>query len=204
MRGLLLIAVSAVHVGFRLAYFFYVGLILRSRHHRQETSRDAYGEWLRFKKKAAFILNVDGLTLGMAAMLSFASLQVPLSFWWTLGIGIVLICSGIGVKVAAYRVVGIKGYYWYNFFCGDDERHYEARGVYKYLDNPMYTLGYLHAVGFAVVCRSSWGLLLAVFDWLVILAFHYYFEGPHTIYHRERELSLNTDRLECDSLGQEN
>ena len=137
-----------------------------------------------------FILNVDGLTLGAVIVLSAASLQLSLSFQWTLVIGIILICSGIGVKLAAYRIVGAKGYYWYNFFCGDEERLYAARGVYRYLDNPMYTLGYLHAFGFALAFRSLWGLVFAFFDLAVIWAFHFCFESPHTTLHREREMSL--------------
>lgn len=205
MRSLLFVTASVIHVGFRLAYFFYIGLTLKSQHLKKEKNdQDSYSEWQRFKKKASLILNVDGLTLGLVIVLSAASLQLPLSFTWTLVIGIILICAGIGVKMAAYRIVGEKGYYWHNFFCGDDERQYAARGVYKYLDNPMYTLGYLHAFGFALVFRSLWGLVFALFDWMVILAFYFYFESPHTTYHRDREMSLNPTRLECDSLGREN
>ena len=189
MRSLLLIAASVIHVGFRLAYFFYIGLTLKWRHARDDEA--SYSDWLRFKKEASFILNVDGLTLGLVTVLSAASLKLPMSFEWTVVMGIILICAGIGVKLAAYRVVGDKGYYWYNFFCGDHEREYTARGVYRYLDNPMYTFGYLHAFGFPLVFRSLWGLVFALFDWLIILAFHYYFERPHTTFHREREMRLN-------------
>jgi len=204
MRTYALIAASIIHAAFRLAYFLYIGLTLKAQRSRGTLGNDDnYGDWLSFKKKASFILNVDGLTLAIVAVLSAGSLPIPASFTWNLVFGIPLICVGVAVKVAAYRVVGIKGYYWYNFFCSEGKREYVARGIYQYLDNPMYTLGYLHAFGFAIVFRSMWGLLFAGFDVLVLWAFHLCFERPHTRFYRDQTLKFEASTQEGDSLGQE-
>ncbi|HSB08055.1 MAG TPA: PEMT/PEM2 methyltransferase family protein [Blastocatellia bacterium] len=204
MQSALLIIASVIHAAFRLAYFFYIGLTLNAQYLQQAPrTGDACREWLRFKKKASFILNADGLTLGIVAVLGAGTLPLHVSFVWTLVVGIALICAGVGVKVSAYRVVGIKGYYWYNFFCSDGEREYVATGIYKYLDNPMYTLGYLHAFGFALVFRSTWGLVFAAFDVLVLWAFHFAFERPHTIFYRDEMMRLGAATTERDSLAQE-
>jgi protein-S-isoprenylcysteine O-methyltransferase Ste14 len=203
MKHALLVIASLLHAGLRLAYFFYIGLKLRARYSGDSVAATAaHEEWLRFKRKAAFVLNADGLTLGAVAVLSAESLPVRASFFWTLIAGMLLICAGVAVKVAAYRVVGTKGYYWYNFFCRDDQREYVARGVYKYLDNPMYTLGYLHAFGFALVFRSLWGLIFAAFDVLVLRAFHFCFERPHTAFHLRRAMSLTGRKPIGDPTGE--
>jgi len=183
-----------------MAYFLYIGLTLS----RRQEKEDSYDEWLRFKKRASLIINADGLTLFLVMVFSATSLQLPASFKWTFAIGTILSVVGVGVKLAAYRVVGAKGYYWYNFFCDGDEREYAARGVYKYMDNPMYTLGYLHAFGLALIFRSLWGLAFSLFDWAVIWAFYYYFESQHTRFHREQVTSFSSRHFEVDSLSQEN
>jgi hypothetical protein len=43
----------------------------------------------------------------------------------------------------------------------------------------MYTVGYLHAYGFALVTGSWLGLLAAAFDQAAILVFHQLVEKPH-------------------------
>jgi protein-S-isoprenylcysteine O-methyltransferase Ste14 len=85
--------------------------------------------------------------------------------------------------MSAYRAIGVKGYYWYNFFCAREDREYVAKGIYKYLDNPMYGLGYLHAFGFPLLFLSFYGLVFALFDWIVIWAFYFIFERSSTVYY---------------------
>jgi protein-S-isoprenylcysteine O-methyltransferase Ste14 len=200
MRNGLLVLASVIHVSFRLAYFFYIGLTLKSKYSTEkQPARNSHDEWLRFKRKAAFILNADGLTFGLATVLSAGSLPLQASFAWTLVTGVVLVCAGVAVKVSAYRVLGVRGYYWYNFFCRDDQREYVAKGVYKYLDNPMYTLGYLHAFGFALVFRSMWGLVFALFDVIVLWVFHSYVEKPHTALHRQEVMRIIRPDAKPDS-----
>jgi protein-S-isoprenylcysteine O-methyltransferase Ste14 len=181
---LLLFITGAVHLAFRLAYFFYVGLSLkRAQSDRTGSIDERYDRWLKFKKRAAFILDADGVTLAFVITASLGSLSSAHSLIYLRIIGAAMVVAGIWIKVSAYRVIGVKGYYWYNFFCADEEREYVARGVYKYLSNPMYGPGYLHAVGFPLIFLSFWGLAFAVFDWIVVWAFYFIFERPHTFYY---------------------
>lgn len=179
------IAASAAHVAFRLAYFFYIGFTLRSAHSDQNKRRaNTYEEWLRFKNKASFIINGDALLLALIILLSIGSLPPLIQYGHTMIVGLALACVGITVKLEAYRLVGEKGYYWYNFFCSVEEREYTPRGIYRYLDNPMYGVGYLHAFGLALIFRSVWGIIFALFDWGVIWAFYFFFERSHTLRNR--------------------
>jgi protein-S-isoprenylcysteine O-methyltransferase Ste14 len=183
--SLLLILMGVVHLSFRLSYVFFIGFRLRAAQSDRTSNNDEqYAKWLRFKKQAMFILNGDGVTLAFVIALSLNSITGSAHLVYLRIIGALFIIIGIGVKRSAYRVTGDKGYYWYNFFCADEEREYIATGVYKYLNNPMYGLGYLHAVGFPLLFLSFWGLVLALFAWLAVWAFYVLFERPHTHYYR--------------------
>jgi protein-S-isoprenylcysteine O-methyltransferase Ste14 len=93
--------------------------------------------------------------------------------------GIVMIALGIGVKAWAAFSLGSGAYYWEDFFLPERVATPEPPGPYRYLKNPMYTLGYLHAYGFALVCGSWLGLIAAAFDQTAILIFHNRVEKPH-------------------------
>jgi len=180
--SLLLIPAAAMHLAFRLAYYFYVGHALKAAQFNHAGSNEArYSEWLKFKSRAAFILNADGVTLALVIAASLSTISASFDLTWLKVTGALLVLVGIGVKTSAYRVIGLKGYYWYNFFCIEQEREYVAKGIYKYLKNPMYGLGYMHAFGFALMFLSFWGLVFALFDWIVVWAFYFVFERPHTL-----------------------
>ncbi len=182
--GVPLFLTGALYLFFRLAYFFYVGFSLRAAERdRTSDQQMRYANWLRFKKRAAFILDVDGVTLAFVITASLNTITGNGNLIYLRIIGAAFVIIGIAIKVSAYRAIGVKGYYWYNFFCADEEREYVARGIYKYLDNPMYGPGYLHAFGFPLLFLSFWGFLFAAFDWLIVWAFYFIFERPHTFYH---------------------
>lgn len=181
---LLIILAGALQLTFRLLYFFYVGFSIRAaQRDRASSNEERYARWLKFKKRAAFILDADGVTLALVIAVSLNTLAGSDYLLYLRIAGAVFIVVGIAIKVSAYRAIGIKGYYWYNFFCADEEREYVARGVYKYLNNPMYGPGYLHAFGFPLLFLSFWGLALALLDWIIVWAFYFLFERPHTTYH---------------------
>jgi len=93
--------------------------------------------------------------------------------------GALLIAIGFGIKVWAARSLGGEAYYWHNFFADDDPVWSEPVGPYRYLKNPMYTIGYAHAYGAALLLGSRPALLVAVFDQAAILLFHHWVEKPH-------------------------
>ena len=61
-------------------------------------------------------------------------------------------------------------------------------GPYRWFRNPMYTVGYAHAYGFALAFLSWPGLLAALCDQVAILVFHLAVERPHVkaVYLAER------------------
>jgi len=79
---------------------------------------------------------------------------------------------GLWVKFAAARQLGAPSYYWHNFFAPDQARPPLFTGPYRYLKNPMYTVGYLPAYGVALLCGSWLGLWGAAFDQIAILTFY--------------------------------
>ena len=179
---LLLIPAGALNIAFRLAYYFYVGHAIRAAQLDTTSSHETrYANWLKFKNRASFILNADGVTLALVIAVTLNTITAGFDLTLLRVAGAVLVILGIWVKTSAYGVIGTKGYYWYNFFCVEQERVYVAKGIYKYLKNPMYGLGYMHAFGFPLLFLSFWGLLFALFDWLVVWAFYFVFERRHTL-----------------------
>ncbi len=182
-RGVLIAAI-ALQVAFRAAYFFYIGLRLRAARRDMTSDKETRAEnWLRFKKHAAFILDGDGVALALVIAVSINTLSIESNELLVRLLGAILVVVGITVKVSAYRIIGTKGYYWFNFFCDGDEREYVKRGIYKYLNNPMYGPGYLHVFGFPLLFLSKWGLAAAAFSWAVVWAFYFAFERSHTFSH---------------------
>ena len=107
------------------------------------------------------------------------SLPIGLPRGLTLPVSGVLILTGIGIKVWAANTLGPKAYYWHNFFSPDRSPPLVHPGPYRYLSNPMYTVGYLQAYGLALALGSLPGLVAALIDQLAILVFHRVVEEPH-------------------------
>ena len=174
------VLVVLYHAVGRLAYVLYVGIRLR----RQERdtvfagSRRAIAEFHRFRHAAAFLMTNDALSFVALCVVTRGSLNLALSHWTLLGIGALLALVGIIVKAWARREVGPAAYYWEDFF-NPDAAHFTPHGPYRFLRNPMYTLGYLHAYGLAIGLASLPGLIAAGFDQAAILLFHAIVERPH-------------------------
>jgi len=166
-------------------YMFYLGPKLRAAQQRTWASEEeSMRAWLPFKRKLAIMLNMDGITFAFIIAASIGTLHIPPQYaQYELPIklvGAVLAVIGAGVKYGAYKAVGDKGYYCYNFFCKPGGQEYTLQGVYKYLKNPMYGVGYFHLFGFSLLFLSFWGLVFACFDWAMIWLFYFIFEKTHT------------------------
>jgi protein-S-isoprenylcysteine O-methyltransferase Ste14 len=168
------------HLLSRLAYVLYVGNALRS----QERSGTFTRRWgvergfRRFRRIAAFVMNNDGVSFAVMCMLSWDTLSVPFPRGMLIAVGAFLMVLGGVIKFWAATTLGSRAYYWHNFFTTEPEP-LNTRGPYRFLKNPMYTVGYLPLYGLALFTMSLPGLVAAVIDQAAILAFHRWVEKPH-------------------------
>jgi Isoprenylcysteine carboxyl methyltransferase (ICMT) family. len=172
--------VLGYHFLSRLAYVFYVGYALRS----QERSGAFTRRWgpeqgfRRFRRIAAFIMNNDGVSFAILCIVSWDTLTLPRARAALIIAGAFLMVLGGVTKFWAARTLGERAYYWHNFFT-TDRAPLNTRGPYRFLKNPMYTVGYLPLYGLALFTMSLPGLVAAVFDQAAILMFHRWVEQPH-------------------------
>jgi phosphatidylethanolamine N-methyltransferase len=165
----------------RLAYAGGVGWALRQEERRQLFTRERGVEagFRRFRRIASTVMNVDAVSFVVLCLVTRGSLGGAFASPVLIPAALLLVAAGIGIKLWAARSLGAPAYYWYDFFAPEAARLPDPPGPYRYLDNPMYTVGYLHAWGFALMCGSAWGLAAAAFDQGAILAFHHWVERPH-------------------------
>ncbi|MGH7581833.1 MAG: PEMT/PEM2 family methyltransferase [Gemmatimonadales bacterium] len=177
----LIVAAAAAHLVFRLLYVVGVGVALRLEETRRlfTATRGGEGGFERFRSLASPVMALDAVTFVTMAWLTRGTLRVAIPVAVRIGVGAVLIVLAIGVKVWARETLGEKAYYWHNFFVPGAWTAPVSQGPYRWFRNPMYTVGYLHAYGFALAMASWPALLFALFDQGAILVFHFAVEEPH-------------------------
>lgn len=166
-------------VASRLAYVCWVGNALRQQDANQAFTRTAGIEagFRRFRDRATLVMRNDAVSIVLVCVITRNTLDLPHAIEWS--VGGALIAIGLGMKTWAARTLGDDAYYWRNFFAPSAHVAPDPPGPYRWLDNPMYTVGYLHAYGLALALGSAAGLAISLFDQLAILAFHYLVEKPH-------------------------
>ncbi len=165
----------------RLTYVFGVGtaLVLEKRRRAFTRAGGVAARFARFRRMASAIMNNDAIAFVVMSWFTRGTLVLQVPRWLAVAAGVIGIAAGIGIKLWARSGVGPTGYYWYDFFDPAARAPETPRGPYRYLDNPMYTVGYLHAYGFAILVESLPGLILAAFAQLAILGFYLIVERPH-------------------------
>lgn len=171
----------AYHVASRLGYVVGVGVALTQEDRHQVFTRPHGVEagFLRFRRLAAYLMNNDAASFVLLCIVTRGTLPWELPTPLLSGAGLLLVVAGISIKLWAAARLGHSAYYWHNFFVPVPPVPLDPPGPYRYLDNPMYTVGYLHAYGFALLVGSGFGLIAAAFDQVAILAFHRLVEKPH-------------------------
>ncbi len=165
----------------RLAYVLFTGIALR-RQERDEAYTRAWGVeegFQRFRRVVSVLMVNDVIAFGLLCLVTRDTLETTVPRLIVIAIGAVLIAVGISVKVWAANTLGGDAYYWYNFFSPPRSPHIVLAGPYRFLANPMYTVGYLQAYGWALLMGSSTGLWAAAFLHASILAFYFVVEKPH-------------------------
>jgi protein-S-isoprenylcysteine O-methyltransferase Ste14 len=173
--------VLGCHIAARLAYVGYVWVALT----RQEqdgwwTKRwGIEGGFDRFRRGASLVMAIDAVSFVALCLVGSGTLPAVLPRGAAIAIGVVLVLLGVGTKLWAAATLGDKAYYWYNFFTPAAPVVRASAGPYRYLKNPMYTVGYLQTYGFALITASLAGLIASVCDQAAILLFHWRVESAH-------------------------
>jgi protein-S-isoprenylcysteine O-methyltransferase Ste14 len=156
----------------RMAYVLFVGGALR----RKQRPPAAFP---RFRRTAAIIMIHDAFAFIVLCVFTRDTLALPIPPAARIAAGAILALVGLGVKLWAARTLGADAYYWHNFFDPENARGPVTTGPYRYLANPMYTVGYLHTYGLALITASLPGLIAAGFAQAAIIAFYLIVEKPH-------------------------
>lgn len=172
---------SAWFVACRLAYVLFVGLSLRaeSKHGTLSRREGPEAAWLKFRARASWIMVGDAVAFGALCVVTRATFVLPGPAWPWLAAGALLVLIGVGTKAWATVHLAEGSFYWRDFFVPVEDRSRSASGPYRWLSNPMYTVGYAHAYGFALLMGSGAGLAGAVFSQLAISLLASQVERPH-------------------------
>jgi protein-S-isoprenylcysteine O-methyltransferase Ste14 len=159
----------------------YIGFVLTRQHDTGYFTRRYGAEkgFRRFRSVASALMSNDGLAFVVLCLVSRDTLGVLASPDWRIAAGTLLVLLGVSTKVWAAATLGAKAYYWHNFFAPHERVVPTTTGPYRFLKNPMYTVGYLHTYGFALATGSLFGLIAALFDQAAILVFYWRVEKPH-------------------------
>src|SRR5438105_6902373 len=157
----------------RLAYVFYVGFALR----REELCGPS-GNFRRFRRRAAFVMNNDAVAFVVLCLATRNTFRLPIPVPASIAVGAALAIIGVGTKLWAARTLGSAAYYWQNFFEPELAGGPVSRGPYRFVSNPLYTIGYLQTYGLALMVRSLLALFASAFAQAAILTFSFLVEKP--------------------------
>lgn len=172
------------HIAARLAYVGYVWIGLERQQSDGWWTRQwgLAGGFGRFRRGASIVMVLDAVSFVAVCLVGWGTLPAVLPRAAGVAAGVALILLGVGTKLWAAATLGDKAYYWYNFFepaAPTIPAAPAVTGPYRYLKNPMYTVGYLQTYGLALVTGSLSGLVASVCDQAAILVFHWRVERTH-------------------------
>ena len=120
----------------------------------------------------------QGLGVGCMAALHVPRWEHAVPAPVFLAAGAALFVSGLAVKAWATLTVGVDVYYFRDMFLGRPLASACDGGPYRFMRNPMYSLGQLQGYGYALVYGSLPGLVAAATGHLLIYAFYLVAERP--------------------------
>lgn len=173
--------VLTLAIAVRLVYVGFVAIALWRQERAAVFTRMAGAEagFRRFKRVAVILMNGDAAAFILLCVVTPRTFTSPASVPVTIIAGIALIVLGLGVKLWAARTLGPGAYYWRNFFFPPQRPEPVAAGPYRFVANPMYTVGYLQTYGLALVFTSWPGLIAAAIAQTSILVMYVAVEKPH-------------------------
>jgi protein-S-isoprenylcysteine O-methyltransferase Ste14 len=165
----------------RLGYVVYVALSLRAEDGRPapRSPEDGDASWRRFARRASWLMDADAAAFAALAIVTRDTIALPVARWVPIAVGAALFVLGLAVKAWAARSLFEGAYFWRSFFVRSDGDGLSARGPYRWLSDPMYTVGYAHAYGLALALLSGPGLFAALVAQALILALNHLVERRH-------------------------
>lgn len=167
----------AYAIAWRLTSVLYLSIALTLE--RRRGREGAGARFARFGRIAAFNINNDAIALVALCLATRGTLPLDVPTWIAFAAGAGLVVLGLAVKTWAARSLGYRNYYCRDFFLPPDLPGGCRVGPYRFLRNPMYTVGYAHAYGFALLTASWPGLAAALFAQAAMLVFWALVERPH-------------------------
>ncbi len=120
----------------------------------------------------------QGLGVGCMAALHIPRWEQALPAPLVLAAGLTLFVAGLVVKLWATLTVGVDAYYFRDMFLSRPLAPACGGGPYRFLRNPMYSVGQLQGYGYALLYGSFPGVAAAAAGHLLIYAFYLAAERP--------------------------
>lgn len=161
--------------------FYYGGnaLILRSNLPARAIARLGEERAFRaYETLAGLMFLNQGLGVGCMAALHVPKWEQAVPASLVLAAGVALFVLGLVFKAWATLTVGVDGYYFRDMFLGRSLAPACASGPYRFLRNPMYSVGQFQGYGYALLCGSLPGFVAAAAGHVLIYAFYLVAERP--------------------------
>jgi protein-S-isoprenylcysteine O-methyltransferase Ste14 len=170
-------------VASRLAYVLFVGFSLRAASRRRKLSQFVGAEeaWRRFARVASWLMENDVVAFVAACVVTRGTLALPTPRWVEIAAGAALTVVGVVVKWWANASLEKGSWLWRGCFVRPEGERPSAVGPYRWLRNPMYTVGYAHTYGFALLVGSLPGLVASALAQGAILVMNELVERPHVL-----------------------
>ena len=168
-------------VAARTAYVVFTGLSLRAQAPRLGLQTPEQGEarYAAFHRQVLRFQNIDGCFSVTLAVATRGSWDLGVDAWVTWVGGVALVLIGLGFKGWAARTLGTDSYTWHDFFAPKPNFVPVTSGPYRFLKDPMYTVGYLQIYGMALALCTWQGMAAAVYSQITILLMNQLVEKPH-------------------------
>jgi isoprenylcysteine carboxyl methyltransferase (ICMT) family protein YpbQ len=165
----------------RLAYVVWVGATLKQQDRDQRYTRryGVEGAYARFRRLSNVLMVNDTAAFILLNIVTIDTLHLPGPRAAQIAFGLAIGIFGIAIKAWATATLGTQSYHWHNFFVPTVPERPNPPGPYRFLKNPMYSVGYLQTYGLACVCASMYGMIASAFMQATIMVFNATVEKPH-------------------------
>jgi hypothetical protein len=97
---------------------------------------------------------------------------------WVLWLGITFQVIGFVIKFLASWQIGLGIYYYKDMFIEEKVIDFEAKGIFRFMSNPLYGWGQLNGYGAALYAFSWIGIVAVAINQVCFYAFYYTLEKP--------------------------